>query len=217
MQQKKMTGPANLQRVVSTRLPTRFGEFDLHLYSNSLDQKEHLALVMGDLASPEPVLVRVHSECLTGDLLGSTRCDCGEQLDRSLEMISGEGRGVLLYMRQEGRGIGLRDKLRAYNLQDEGLDTVEANLALGHQADARDYDVAALMLKELGLTQISLLTNNPSKIEELQRLGIEIVERIPLQGEVTPENERYLNTKVARMQHLLDLPESDPKSSNGVS
>jgi GTP cyclohydrolase II len=214
---KKMAVPANLQRVVSTRLPTRFGEFDLHLYSNSLDQKEHLALVMGDLTSPEPVLVRVHSECLTGDLLGSTRCDCGEQLDRSLEMISGEGKGVLLYMRQEGRGIGLRDKLRAYNLQDQGLDTVEANLALGHQADARDYDVAALMLKELGLTQISLLTNNPNKIEELQRLGIEIVERIPLQGEVTPENERYLNTKVARMQHLLDLPESDPKSSNGVS
>jgi GTP cyclohydrolase II len=218
MQQgKKMAVSANLQRVVSTRLPTRFGEFDLHLYSNNIDQKEHLALVMGDLGSSQPVLVRVHSECLTGDLLGSTRCDCGEQLDRSLEMISGEGRGVLLYMRQEGRGIGLRDKLRAYNLQDEGLDTVEANLALGHQADARDYDVAALMLKELGLTQISLLTNNPSKIEELQRLGIEIVERIPLQGEVTPENERYLNTKVARMQHLLDLPESDPKSPNGVS
>jgi GTP cyclohydrolase II len=218
MQQgKKMAVPANLQRVVSTRLPTRFGEFDLHLYSNNIDQKEHLALVMGDLTSSPPVLARVHSECLTGDLLGSTRCDCGEQLDRSLEMISREGRGVLLYMRQEGRGIGLRDKLRAYNLQDEGLDTVEANLALGHQADARDYDVAALMLKELGLTQISLLTNNPSKIEELQRLGIEIVERIPLQGEVTPENERYLNTKVARMQHLLDLPESDPKSPNGVS
>lgn len=212
-----MAVPANLQRVVSTRLPTRFGEFDLHLYSNSLDQKEHLALVMGDLTSPEPVLVRVHSECLTGDLLGSTRCDCGEQLDRSLEMISGERRGVLLYMRQEGRGIGLLDKLRAYNLQDQGLDTVEANLALGHQADARDYDVAALMLKELGLTQIALLTNNPNKIEELQRLGIEIVERMPLQGEVTPENERYLNTKVARMQHLLDLPESGPKSSNGVS
>jgi GTP cyclohydrolase II len=218
MQQgKKMAVPANLQRVVSTRLPTRFGEFDLHLYSNNIDQKEHLALVMGDLTSPEPVLVRVHSECLTGDLLGSTRCDCGEQLDRSLEMISGEGRGVLLYMRQEGRGIGLRDKLRAYNLQDEGLDTVEANLALGHQADARDYDVAALMLKELGLTQIALLTNNPNKIVELQRLGIEIVERIPLQGEVTPENVRYLNTKAVRMQHLLDLPESDPKSSNGVS
>jgi GTP cyclohydrolase II len=212
-----MAVPANLQRVVSARLPTRFGEFDLHLYSNSLDQKEHLALVIGELTSPEPVLVRVHSECLTGDLLGSTRCDCGEQLDRSLAMISGEGRGVLLYMRQEGRGIGLRDKLRAYNLQDQGLDTVEANLALGHQADARDYDVAALMLKELGLTQILLLTNNPSKIEELQRLGIEIVERIPLQGEVTPENERYLNTKVARMQHLLDLPESNPKSPNGVS
>jgi GTP cyclohydrolase II len=212
-----MAVPANLQRVVSTRLPTRFGEFDLHLYSNSLDQKDHLALVMGDLTSPEPVLVRVHSECLTGDLLGSTRCDCGEQLDRSLEMISGESRGVLLYMRQEGRGIGLRDKMRAYNLQDEGLDTVEANLALGHQADARDYDLAALMLKELGLTRILLLTNNPSKIEELQRLGIEIVERIPLQGEVTPENERYLNTKAVRMQHLLDLPESDPKSSNGVS
>lgn len=216
-QGKPMVAIVEFQRVVSSCLPTRHGEFDLHLYTNNLDDKDHLALVMGELVDHAPVLVRVHSECLTGEVLGSLRCDCGEQLDRSLELISEAGRGVLLYMRQEGRGIGLRDKLRAYNLQDGGLDTVDANLALGHQADARDYDLAALMLKDLGVTTISLLTNNPNKIEELQRLGIQVVERIPLQGEVTPENERYLSTKAARMQHLIDLPDPENSSPNGVS
>jgi GTP cyclohydrolase II len=210
-----MANAIDLQRVVSSRLPTRFAEFDLHLYSNNVDEKDHLALVLGDVSSLDPVLVRVHSECLTGDVLGSARCDCGEQLHRSLEAIADRGRGVLLYMRQEGRGIGLRDKLRAYNLQDDGLDTVDANLALGHQADARDYDVAALMLKDLGVSRIALLTNNPSKIEELQRLGIEVEQRIPLQAQVTPENARYLSTKAERMKHLLDLPQSK-KSTNGV-
>ena len=192
-----MSDHVEFERVVSARLPTRHGDFHLHLYSNSVDKKEHLALVMGELSPDEKVLVRVHSECLTGDVLGSMRCDCGEQLAQSLEMISKAGKGVLVYLRQEGRGIGLRDKLRAYNLQDEGLDTVDANLALGHQADDRDYDVAALILKNLGVTKISLLTNNPNKIEELQRLGIEVIERIPLQGEVNPENARYLLTKAA--------------------
>ncbi len=210
-----MTDRIEFVRVVSARLPTRYGDFQLHLYSNSLDEKEHLALVMGEYSPGEQVLVRVHSECLTGDVLGSMRCDCGEQLAQSLEMISKAGKGVLLYLRQEGRGIGLRDKLRAYNLQDEGLDTVDANLALGHQADARDYEVAARILKNLGVTKISLLTNNPNKIEELQRLGIEVVERVPLQGEVNPENARYLLTKAARMNHLLDLPEKEHTSPNG--
>lgn len=211
-----MAAITEFQRVVSTRLPTRFGEFSLHLYANNLDGKEHLALVLGDTREGEPILVRVHSECLTGEALASSRCDCGEQLERSLELIAAAGRGVMVYLRQEGRGIGLREKLRAYNLQDQGLDTVDANLALGHQADARDYQLAALMLKDLGITKISLLTNNPIKIEELQRLGIVVVERIPLQAEVTPENKRYLATKVERMNHLLDLSNSK-NSSNGVS
>jgi 3,4-dihydroxy 2-butanone 4-phosphate synthase/GTP cyclohydrolase II len=211
-----MNNHDEFERVVSTRLPTSYGDFQLHLYSNSSDKKEHLALVMGKPSPDEQVLVRVHSECLTGDILGSMRCDCGEQLAQSMEMISKAGRGVLLYLRQEGRGIGLRDKLRAYNLQDEGMDTVDANLALGHQADARDYAVAALILKNLEISKISLLTNNPNKIEELQRLGIKVVERIPLQGEVNPENVRYLLTKAARMNHLLDLPEQKPSSQNGA-
>jgi 3,4-dihydroxy 2-butanone 4-phosphate synthase/GTP cyclohydrolase II len=200
-----MDESGSADRVVSTRLPTQFGEFTLHLYAD-VQGKEHLALVYGDLQPGETTLVRVHSECLTGEVLGSLRCDCGEQLERSLQAIAAAGRGVLIYLRQEGRGIGLREKLRAYNLQDEGLDTVDANLALGHQADQRDYDVAAQMLKDFGVTHVALLTNNPTKIEELQRLGLTIVERKPLQGEVNPENDRYLRTKMARMQHLLDLP-----------
>lgn len=208
---------AGFVHVVGARLPTRYGEFEIHLYSNSLESKEHLALVMGAVNDSEPVLVRVHSECLTGDVLGSMRCDCGEQLARSLELIAEAGSGVLLYMRQEGRGIGLTDKLRAYNLQDEGMDTVDANLALGHQADARHYDSAALMLKDLGVKKILLLTNNPNKIEELQKLGIVVIERIPLMGEINPENERYLLTKASRMKHILDIPDPDLASKNGAS
>ena len=196
-----------VEHLVAARLPTRYGVFEIHLYFNSLDSKDYIALVMGDLGTDEPVLVRVHSECLTGEVFGSARCDCGEQLARSLQIISEAGRGVLLYMRQEGRGIGLADKLRAYNLQDEGMDTVDANLALGHQADDRHYDFAALMLRDLGVSKIALLTNNPSKVEELQTLGIQVVERLPLLGEVTPENERYLLAKAERMKHLLDLPQ----------
>ncbi|MEX2161618.1 MAG: GTP cyclohydrolase II [Anaerolineales bacterium] len=206
MQGSKHPSPQDaVSSAVAARLPTRYGEFRIHLYLNSLDDKEHMALVMGEVHASQPTLVRVHSECLTGEVFGSRRCDCGEQLSLALQMISEAGRGVLLYMRQEGRGIGLADKLRAYNLQDEGLDTVEANLALGHQADARHYDSAALMLKDLGVARIALLTNNPNKIEELQKLGIEVVERIPLEGEITPDNERYLLTKASRMKHLLDL------------
>lgn len=191
--------------IVSTRLPTQYGDFNLHLYTDELG-KEHLAMVYGQLDPDATTLVRVHSECLTGEVLGSLRCDCGEQLQRSLHAIATAGRGVLIYLRQEGRGIGLPEKLRAYNLQDEGMDTVEANLALGHQADQRDYYVAAQMLKDFGVNRIALLTNNPAKIEELQRYGINVDERVPLQGEVNPENDRYLRTKVERMQHLMDLP-----------
>jgi GTP cyclohydrolase II len=194
-----------LDHLVAARLPTEFGEFEIHLYSSKIERKEHIALVIGEVATDEPVLVRVHSECLTGEIFGSRRCDCGPQLALGLELIAQAGRGVLLYMRQEGRGIGLADKLRAYNLQDEGMDTVDANLALGHQADARHYDSAALMLRDLGVRRVALLTNNPSKIEELQNLGVEISERIPLVVDANPENERYLLTKAARMRHLLDL------------
>ena len=164
----------------------------------------HLALVKGTPRSRPPALVRVHSECLTGDVLGSRRCDCGPQLERALERIAAEGTGVLLYLRQEGRGIGLLEKLRAYGLQDAGLDTVDANLALGHPADGRDYAVAAAILSDLGLSQIRLLTNNPAKVSGLQRAGIRVAERIPLVAPVDPLTQRYLDAKRARLGHLLE-------------
>lgn len=209
----------NLERVVCARIPTEEGEFVFCLYTNDWDHKEHLALVMGDVYNKEDVLVRVHSECFTGDVLGSQRCDCGEQLACAKKMIAKEEQGVLLYLRQEGRGIGLQDKLRAYNLQDEGYDTVDANLVLGHQADSRDYTLAALILEELGVKSIRLLTNNPAKIEDLEAHGIVVTGRVPLDPTVTPENERYLHTKVERMHHMMDLPESQeqPKAhENGA-
>lgn len=194
-----------VKREVSANIPTFDGEFKLVLYSNNRDNKEHLALVFGDMQSQEDVLVRVHSECFTGDVLGSLRCDCGEQLQKSLHLIVENGNGIVIYLRQEGRGIGLRDKLRAYNLQDMGYDTVDANLALGHQADERDYTAAALILKDLGIHSIRLLTNNPAKIDHLQRLGVQVIERVPLEATVTSANAHYLFTKVERMNHLLDL------------
>jgi GTP cyclohydrolase II len=190
---------------VGARIPTRHGQFQLVLYESNQDGKEHLALVLGDVRGAEDLLVRVHSECFTSDVLGSLRCDCGEQLDRSLEMIGRAKRGVLLYLRQEGRGIGLADKLRAYNLQDSGLDTVEANLQLGHAADERDYAPAALMIRDLGIRSINLITNNPRKIRELRRLGIEICHRTAIEIAPGPENLRYLRTKRFRMDHLLRL------------
>ena len=192
-------------REASARIPTEMGEFQLVLYTNNRDREEHLALTMGEVAGRRDVLVRVHSECFTGDVLGSRRCDCGEQLHRSMRMIAEEGEGVLIYLRQEGRGIGLLDKLRAYNLQDAGYDTVEANLVLGHQADERDYTIAARILEELGVASIRLLTNNPAKIDSLQALGVPISERVPIQGHITPDNASYLLTKARRMNHLLDL------------
>jgi 3,4-dihydroxy 2-butanone 4-phosphate synthase/GTP cyclohydrolase II len=191
--------------MVCTRLPAVEGEFQLCLYQNNQDDKEHLALVMGDIERKKNTLVRVHSECFTGDVLGSRRCDCGEQLHQALSRIAQEGEGMLIYLRQEGRGIGLLNKLRAYNLQDEGFDTVEANLALGHQADERDYSIAAHILKDWGLCTIRLMTNNPLKMESLQALGVTITDRVPVQADITPDNLFYLRTKAERMRHLLTL------------
>ena len=198
-----------VQATIAARVPTQTGEFHLHHFVNSQDDKEHLALVMGDVAG-ENVLVRVHSECFTGDVLGSLRCDCGEQLERAMAMIAAEGRGVVIYLRQEGRGIGLEKKLRAYNLQDQGYDTVEANLRLGHQADEREYQVAAAILSELSIHSIRLLTNNPNKVESLIALGVDIRERVPLEPTVNDENAFYLATKARRMRHLIALNDAPP-------
>lgn len=200
---------------VASRIPTRHGTFQLMLYQNSWDKKEHLALVMGDVRGGEEVGVRMHSECFTGDVLGSLRCDCGEQLDHALQLISGWGRGAVLYLRQEGRGIGLLDKLRAYNLQDTGLDTVEANLELGHEADERDYTAAALMIRDLGIRSVNLITNNPSKIRELRRLGIAVQRRTPVEIPARPENVGYLRTKARRMDHLLRLVGASAAQNTG--
>jgi 3,4-dihydroxy 2-butanone 4-phosphate synthase/GTP cyclohydrolase II len=192
-------------RKVRARIPTAQGEFHLYLYANDADDKEHLALVLGEVQGKTNVLVRVHSECFTGDVLGSRRCDCGDQLHLSMQNIARQGEGVLIYLRQEGRGIGLLDKLRAYNLQDLGYDTVEANLALGHQADEREYSVAAQILEDLGVRSVQLLTNNPSKIKHLRQLGMPVTRRVPLETAVNAENATYLFTKVQRMNHLLSL------------
>jgi GTP cyclohydrolase II len=194
-----------VERQVTTRIPTAWGEFQLVLYTNDQDNKEHLALVLGEVSGRSNVLVRLHSECFTGDVLGSQRCDCGEQLQRSMQKIGEHGRGVIIYLRQEGRGIGLLDKLRAYNLQDQGYDTVEANLLLGHQADERDYSVAASILQDLQVRSLRLLTNNPAKILRLKQLGVVVSERLPLEGTVNAENADYLRTKAQRMHHLLSL------------
>jgi GTP cyclohydrolase II len=196
---------STVHRQVAARIPTRYGTFQLMLFTTSLDNKEHMALVMGDVQDKENVIVRVHSECFTGDVLGSVRCDCGEQLDHAMQMIAQAKQGVILYLRQEGRGIGLLDKLRAYNLQDEGLDTVEANLRLGHEPDEREYTVAALMLADLGIRSVNLITNNPKKINDLRRLGVVVHQRMPIEVAPRPENLHYLRTKAKRMDHLLQL------------
>jgi GTP cyclohydrolase II len=198
-------GELTISQMVSARIPTTVGEFQLYLYHTNQDDKEHLALVMGEVAGKQDVLVRVHSECFTGDVLGSRRCDCGEQLYQAMHQIAEAGQGILIYLRQEGRGIGLLDKLRAYNLQDEGYDTVEANLLLGHQADEREYSVAALILSELQVHSIRLLTNNPLKITNLQDCGVKVNERVPVEPTIYTDNASYLFTKVQRMDHLLNL------------
>lgn len=200
-----------VERKTCARIPTEVGEFQLCYYQNNLDNKEHLALIMGEIATEAPVLVRIHSECFTGDVLGSLRCDCGPQLHQAMRQIAAAGAGIIVYLRQEGRGIGLLDKLRAYNLQDEGYDTVDANLMLGHQADARDYTVAARILQDLGVQALRLLTNNPSKIESLEQLGIPVTERVPMPAALNVENAAYLATKVERMRHLLNLNGRSPQ------
>jgi GTP cyclohydrolase II len=199
-----------IKKQVTARIPTRHGTFKLMLFSNNYDNKEHLAFVFGNVEGRENVLLRVHSECFTGDMMGSLRCDCGEQLEAAMATISKAGMGVILYLRQEGRGIGLAEKLRAYNLQDQGLDTVEANLRLGHKPDERDYTVAALMILDLGIRSIQLLTNNPQKINELSRLGVTVRRRVPVKIPARPENINYLLTKKQRMDHMLDLDTALP-------
>jgi GTP cyclohydrolase II len=192
------------RRVARAGLPTRYGTFEMFVY-DAPDHKEHVALTLGVLDGGGPVLVRAHSECLTGDVFGSSRCDCGEQLDESLRFLQEQGRGVLLYLRQEGRGIGLAKKISAYALQEQGLDTVEANLALGLPEDMRDYRVAAEMLLDLGVRKARLLTNNPAKVEGLQRYGVEVVERVPLGISPNPSNLGYLRTKREKMGHLFPM------------
>jgi 3,4-dihydroxy 2-butanone 4-phosphate synthase/GTP cyclohydrolase II len=197
-----------VKRQVEARVPTEHaGEFKAIVYKNDMDGFEHLALVKGDISKEERVLVRVHSECLTGDVFGSSRCDCGLQLSAAMKMVEQEGAGVILYMRQEGRGIGLVNKLKAYNLQDEGMDTVEANLKLGFGADLRDYGIGAQILRDLGVTKMALLTNNPKKIVGLEGYGIEVVARYPIEVEAGEESKGYLLCKRDRMGHLIEVDE----------
>lgn len=197
---------AQLEDLVQTRLPTKNGEFILHYYSNTLDDKEHMALVKGDITHRENVPVRIHSECFTGDVLGSRRCDCGEQLTMAMQLINELGYGVLIYLRQEGRGIGLLKKLQAYNLQDNGMDTVDANIHLGHLADEREYNIAGLILDNLQIKSIKLMTNNPEKIDALKKLGINVTGRIPIESVAHDDNVGYLKTKAKKMAHMLFEP-----------
>lgn len=194
-----------VRRVAVTKLPTSYGgEFTAILYSNDIDRMNHIALVKGDIGPDDEVLVRVHSECLTGDVFGSQRCDCGEQLHNAMKMIEHEGKGVILYMRQEGRGIGIVGKLKAYELQDKGKDTVEANLALGYKADLRDYGVGAQILRDIGVRKIRLLTNNPKKIIGLEGYGLTVVSRVPIETHPHPRNIHYLKVKKTKLGHMLE-------------
>jgi 3,4-dihydroxy 2-butanone 4-phosphate synthase/GTP cyclohydrolase II len=206
-----------VRKVIEVDLPTEYGDFRLHLYHNVVDGKEHMALVKGDIHTDEPVLVRVHSECFTGDTLGSRRCDCQSQLHAAMMQVERQGRGVVLYMRQEGRGIGLTNKLLAYALQDQGKDTVEANEALGFKADLRDYGLGAQILVDLGISEMRLMTNNPKKVVGLESYGLKIVERVPIEIEANEFNTRYLATKKEKLGHIFrqNGVAEDPKAKRG--
>ena len=195
--------------IQTCRLPTPFGVFDMHGFEEPDTGKEHVALTLGDLDSDEPMLARTHSECLTGDALYSMRCDCGYQLEEALRSIAREGRGILMYLRQEGRGIGLLNKIRAYHLQDQGADTVEANERLGFAADLRDYSMCKDMLEHLGIKSLRLMTNNPRKVKALSSYGIAIAERVPLHVGRNPQNEHYLDTKQSKLGHWLETHQDD--------
>ncbi len=201
--QYRMKREKMVKEIVVTKLPTKYGNFELHLYQSVIDKKEHLALVKGQIVADSPVLVRVHSECLTGDVFASLRCDCGEQLHHAMRMVEKEGTGIVLYMRQEGRGIGLINKIKAYKLQDDGNDTVEANEKLGFKADLRDYGIGAQILVDLGVKKMRLMTNNPKKIVGLEGYGLEVVDRVPIEIEPNEINHKYLETKRDKLGHLI--------------
>jgi 3,4-dihydroxy 2-butanone 4-phosphate synthase/GTP cyclohydrolase II len=203
-------------RVAEAKLPTKFGDFKVIAYKSTTDPDEHLAMIMGDVNTDKPVLVRVHSQCLTGDVFHSMRCDCGEQIEIAMKRIADEGRGVVLYMRQEGRGIGIHNKIKAYALQDKGMDTVEANLSLGFKADQRDYGIGAQILADLGVRNMRLMTNNPKKMSGLESYGLKITEQLPITTKPNPLNRRYLETKQQKLGHILNLSSLDENSKDSA-